>query len=210
MSLIADRKRTRTRGQRGRLAAGANESENPAHAHMKQVEDARRLTASLKGVVLPDVELETAKRMRLRLLAHIEGRAVLYFVPGYGNKCQAGIPPTPDALQHLGFADRIDAFAARRVKVVCISSQSLDSLRNVGDQFPQSAFMFSDPELRVGKAVGLPISRGADGDCYERLTLLTEHKRIVRVLYPIAHGEAAGNARQVLTHMATLGWSAQK
>ena len=56
--------------------------------------------------------------------------------------------------------------------------------------------MISDPERRLGAALGLPTFEIAGLTLYKRITLVAENARIVKVFYPVFPPDA--NAGDVL------------
>jgi peroxiredoxin len=179
---------------------------NPLRVQMREAEEAKRLTARLVGLRLPDVTLTTSKSMRLPLLSHVSGRVAIYFVPGDKEGPYENGRPTPDSGQHRGFVNRLGSFATMGVTIMCVSNQPLSAVQRVGHYFDFSHFMFSDPELLVAEALDLPTTQKGETRYYRRLTLVTNGGRIEKVFYPISDGDAAGNARQIKAWMQAAGW----
>lgn len=161
------------------------------------------LTARLRGRILPDIHLPTLQRVHARLHSYTEGVAVVYIVPGDTKPAQPGSLP-PDIAEHRGYANRLAAFTARRITVVCVTSAPLAYLDRVGSALEVGHMMFSDPELQIAAALGLPVLRDGATRSYPRMTLITKDGRITQVFYPIPNAEAAGNARQVMAFLARV------
>jgi peroxiredoxin len=156
-----------------------------------------KLTATLRGRTLPDIFLPTLQRVNARLLSQIEGVAVVYLIPGDGQLDQ---PETfsSDIAQHRGYVNQLSGFTARQVSVVSVTSAPLAYLDRIRTALEVGHFMFSDPDLQIAAALGLPVLRDGITRRYPRMTLITKDGRITQVFYPISDGEAAGNARQVM------------
>jgi peroxiredoxin len=179
---------------------------NPLRVHMQEAEEAKRLATRLVGLRLPDVTLTTSQSMRLPLLSHVSGRVAIYFVPGDKEGPYEDGRPTPDSAQHRGFVNRLGSFNTMGVTIMCVSGQPLSAVQRIGHYFDFSHFMFSDPEFLVAEALGLPTSQKGDARYYRRITLVTNGGQIERVFFPIADGDAAGNARQIKAWMQAAGW----
>jgi len=179
---------------------------SPLHKQMREADDAKRFIARLVNRTLPDVELPAVGARREMLQTYATGRAVIYFVPGDKDEAYEGGRPTPDTAQHRGYVNRKATFEEMRVTVISVSSQPMSTLLGVGVYFDFSHFMLSDPDLTIADALDLPTERDGDTRYYRRLTLVTDHSRIVKVFYPVPHGGASGNARQAIAWMQAGGW----
>jgi peroxiredoxin len=168
---------------------------------MREIAEARRLHAELRDRELPCLELTTADSMRLPLQAHISGIVVMYFLPGEtGEAASIDEHPTLDAAQHSGYVKYYDAFRALEVKVFSVSSQPVDDLARMRAAVDATHLMFSDPELLIGQALGLPID-GSTPPRYRRMTLIADGGRI-KAAIPTKDSEAAESARQALIWLA--------
>jgi peroxiredoxin len=180
---------------------------NPLHARAREIEEVRRLSAGLHDRDLPAVELTTTTLMRIPLQAHLSGLVVVYFVPGEmdGSAWVDG-HPTLDAAQHRGYVNRRDAFDDMRVKVFAVSSQSVEDLGRMKQDLEVAHLMFSDPELLVGHALGLPTVQDGGTSRYRRIALVADGGRIRAVFPALQDNQAAASARQVLAWItATYG-----
>ena len=174
---------------------------NPLRARAREIEEVRRLSAGLHDRDLPAVELITTESMRVPLQAHLSGLVVVYFVPGEmdGSAWVDG-HPTLDASQHRGYVNRRDAFDDMGVKVFAVSSQSVEDLGRMERDLGISHLMFSDPELLLGDALGLPtVQDGVGNKHYRRLALVADGGHIRGVFPAFQDSEAPASARQVLT-----------
>lgn len=174
---------------------------NPLRAHAREIEEVRKLSAGLHDRDLPAVELITTASMRVPLQAHLSGLVVVYFVPGEmdGSAWVDG-HPTLDAAQHRGYVNRRAAFDDMGVKVFAVSSQSVEDLGRMERDLEVSHLMFSDPELLLGHALGLPtVQDGVGNKHYRRLALVAEGGHIRGVFPAFQDSEAPASARQVLT-----------
>jgi peroxiredoxin len=107
-----------------------------------------------------------------------------------------------DIAEHRGYANHLSGFTALRVSVVCVTSAPLAYLDRIGEALEVGYFMFSDPDLRIAAALGLPVLRDGETRRYPRITLIAKDGRIAQVFYPISDGEAARNAHQVMAWLA--------
>jgi peroxiredoxin len=184
----------------------AGKKHNPARLHMREFEEAKRLSARLVGQLFPDIELTTAQAGRVPLRAHARKVAVIYFAPGDRREPYEKGYPTADTTQHRGFVNLKATFTAMRIKVICVISQELIAVQRVAHYFKFSHLMFSDPELLLADALHLPTHTSNGTTHYRRLTLVCNNGQIQKVIYPIADRDAAANARQVLAWIRAAGW----
>ena len=84
---------------------------------------------------------------------------------------------------------------ARR-PVAGLSVQSLDDQREFAERNHMPFPVVSDPDLRLGAALGLPTFEISGLTLYKRCTLVAEDARIVKVFYPVFPPDA--NAGDVL------------
>lgn len=167
-------------------------------AQMEATATAVRLSARLRGEMLPDVELAASDGVRVRLLAHVAGLVVIYFVPGEGDGAAwVDGSATCDAAQHRGYVRRRAAFEQLDARVFCVSSQPGDQLRRIAGWVEARHVMFSDPELVLAAKLGLPTEQ--DSGRYRRLAIVASDGLIERTFGPLPQSEAATNAHQVLT-----------
>lgn len=182
-------------------ATGDKPRPNPARARAHELREIGQLSARLRMQELPDIELSASDSMRVPLRAHTAGLVAVYFVPGE----QDGVAwvdghPTVDAAQHRGYVNREAAFAELKVRVFCVSAQPVEHLKRMKDELDAKHLMFSDPEMLMADALGLPaLPDGVGNTCYRRLAVVADGGRI-RGVFPVFQDcEAAASARQVLT-----------
>jgi peroxiredoxin len=152
----------------------------------------------LVGLELPDLELESsAGTVNLRELD------VVYVYPRSGTPGVAMLPgwdQTPGARgctpQSCAFRDLHGELAALGVRVAGLSVQSLEDQREFAERNHMPFPVVSDPERRLGSALGLPTFEIAGLTLYTRITLVAEDARIAKVFYPVFPPDA--NAGDVL------------
>jgi peroxiredoxin len=138
----------------------------------------------LAGLELPDLVLPSSHGD-----VNVRDFAVLYVYPRSGRP---GIPmlpgwdETPGARgctpQSCAFRDRFPDFG---VPVGGLSAQTLDDQLEFAERNRMPFPVIADPELRLGAALGLPTFEIAGLTLYKRVTLVSEHARIVKVFYPV-------------------------
>ncbi len=169
-------------------------------AQMQDAATAKRLSARLRGQILPDVELSTADTIEVPLLARVCGLVVVYFVPGeMEGAAWVDGAPTRDAAQHRGYVKRRAAFEQLNVTVFCVSSQPQEQLRRIAHFIEARHVMFSDPELVLATELGLPTEHAGGVSVYRRVAIVAINGRIERAFGPLSRRDAAGSAHQVLT-----------
>jgi peroxiredoxin len=174
---------------------------NPLLVQARDTVEARLPIAGLRGRRLPDVELTTSDSMCLPLRAHISALVVFYFVAGESDAAWVDGRLTPDASQHLGYASCLDAFQKMGVRVFGVSCQPAEILKRIVRSLEITHIVFSDPDLVLAQALGMPTVRDGDTRRYRRTALVVHGGLIHKALGPLSDSEAAGNARQVLAWM---------
>ena len=152
----------------------------------------------LIGLELPDLVLESSEgEVNLRELD------VIYVYPRSGRPEQPMLPgwdETPGARgctpQSCAFRDLHGELAKLGVRVAGLSVQSLDDQREFAERNHMPFPVVSDPDLRLGTALGLPTFEISGLTLYKRCTLVAEDARIVKVFYPVFPPDA--NAGDVL------------
>jgi peroxiredoxin len=152
----------------------------------------------LIGLELPDLVLESSEgEVNLRDLD------VIYVYPRSGRPEQPMLPgwdETPGARgctpQSCAFRDLHGELAKTGVRVAGLSVQSLDDQREFAERNHMPFPVVSDPDLRLGTALGLPTFEISGLTLYKRCTLVAEDARIVKVFYPVFPPDA--NAGDVL------------
>jgi len=138
----------------------------------------------LIGLDVPDLTLPSSQGD-----VDVRDFAVLYVYPRSGKPGVPLLPgwdETPGARgctpQSCAFRDRFPEFG---VPVAGLSSQSLDDQLEFAERNRMPFPVISDPELRLGAALGLPTFEIAGLTLYKRITLVSENARIVKVFYPV-------------------------
>jgi len=152
----------------------------------------------LAGLELPDLELESSQGA-----VNVRDFDVLYVYPRSGRPDRPLLPgwnETPGARgctpQSCAFRDAHAEYAALGVRVAGLSAQPLDDQLEFADRNRMPFPVVSDPERRLGAALGLPTFEIAGLTLYKRITLVAEQARIVKVFYPVFPPDA--NAGDVL------------
>jgi peroxiredoxin len=149
----------------------------------------------LTGLELPELELESSQGT-----VNVRDFGVIYVYPRSGRPDVPLLPnwdETPGARgctpQSCAFRD---AYADFGVPVAGLSAQSLDDQLEFAERNRMPYPVISDPERRLGTALGLPTFEIAGLTLYKRITLVAENARIVKVFYPVFPPDA--NAGDVL------------
>jgi len=154
--------------------------------------------AHLIGLELPELQLESSAGT-----VSVRDLDVIYVYPRSGKP---GEPPpqgwdeTPGARgctpQSCAFRDLYGELARTGVRIAGLSVQALDDQREFAERNAMPFPVVSDPERRLGAALGLPTFEIAGFTLYKRITLVAEDARIVKVFYPVFPPDA--NAGEVL------------
>ena len=152
----------------------------------------------LAGLELPDLELDSSDGR-----VNVSDFDVIYVYPRAGRPGR-DLPPgwdeTPGARgctpQSCAFRDAHSDLAALGVSVAGLSAQDLDDQREFAERNHMPFPVVSDPDLRLGIALGLPTFTISGLTLYKRCTLVAEDARIVKVFYPVFPPDA--NAGDVL------------
>jgi peroxiredoxin len=149
----------------------------------------------LLGLELPDLTLESSEGP-----VNIRDFAVIYIYPRSGRPGDPLLPgwdETPGARgctpQSCAFRD---LYPELGVPVAGLSVQPLDDQLEFADRNHMPFPVVSDPERKLGAALGLPTFDIAGLTLYKRITLVAEDGRIVKVFYPVFPPDA--NAGDVL------------
>ncbi|KOT99272.1 peroxiredoxin [Streptomyces rimosus subsp. pseudoverticillatus] len=149
--------------------------------------------AHLRGVRMPQLELQATDGATVSLAALGAGRTVLYIYPltgRPGTDLPEGWDSIPGArgctAETCGFRDHHqDLLAAGATRVYGLSSQDSDYQREVTERLHLPFQMLSDPARSVGRALDLPTFTAGGLTLYKRLTLIIKDNVIEHVFYPI-------------------------
>lgn len=149
----------------------------------------------LTGVELPDLVLESSRGP-----VNVRDFTVVYVYPRSGRPDEPLLPgwdETPGARgctpQSCAFRD---LYPDLGVPVAGLSSQPLEDQLEFAERNGMPFPVVSDPERKLGAALGLPTFDIAGLTLYKRITLVADHARIVKVFYPVFPPNA--NAGDVL------------
>ena len=152
----------------------------------------------LVGLEVPALELESSLGP-----VNVRDFDVIYVYPRSGRPDRPLLPgwdETPGARgctpQSCAFRDAYPQLEALGVRVAGLSAQPLDEQLEFAERNRMPYPGVSDPERRLGAALGLPLFEIAGLVLYKRITLVAEDARIVKVFYPVFPPDA--NAGDVL------------
>ncbi len=152
----------------------------------------------LVGLELPNLELESSAGA-----VNVRGLDVIYVYPRSGRPGVEPLPgwdETPGARgctpQSCAFRDLHGELRALGARVAGLSVQDLGEQREFAERNRMPFPVVSDPQRRLGSALGLPTFEIAGFTLYKRITLVAEDSRIVKVFYPVFPPDA--NAGDVL------------
>ncbi len=193
------------RGNGGGDVAGRRSS---LLGQLEQSERERGLEASLRGRELPDVELTAVQVSRVMpLRGYVGGLSIIYFVPGeHGGRAWVDGCATRDAAQHRGYIKRVEEFKRLHTSVLGIASQPPLELAAIATWLCATHPLFSDPDMKVGGALGLSRCCGEqDSRRYSRSVLVARDGVIIKVFHAVSDRDAANSARQVLAWLSATG-----
>lgn len=144
---------------------------------------------------LPDLVLDSSQGP-----VNVRDFGVVYVYPQTGRPGRP-MPPgweeIPGAVgctaESCAFRDRFPDFP---LPVAGLSAQPLDDQLEFAERNAMPFPVIADPERRLGAALDLPTFEAGGQTLYERLTLVAEDGRIVKVFHPIDAPEQ--NAEEVL------------
>ena len=156
----------------------------------------------LVGTTMPRIALPSTSGREVELGALPPGRTVIYCYPRTGRPGEQlpdgwdGIPGargcTPQA---CSFRDHFQELAALGAGVFGLSTQSIESQREVVERLHLPFALLSDAELRLARALRLPTFEAGGMTLIKRLTLVVRDGLIEHVFYPVFPPDA--NASQV-------------
>jgi peroxiredoxin len=149
----------------------------------------------LVGLELPDLVLDSSQGP-----VNVRDFAVLYVYPRSGRPGVPLLPGWDETPGARGCTPQSCAFRDLHpelgVPVAGLSVQSLDDQLEFAERNRMPFPVVSDPERKLGAALGLPTFEIAELTLYRRITLVAEDARIVKVFYPVFPPDA--NAGEVL------------
>lgn len=171
----------------------------PAIRKRRVFEDHRQVVERLTGQMLPPVELPTFQAVLTNLRHHLDGRVVIYLLPGLGYGDE---DDSDDLAEHDGYRLHRHDFEARHISIIGISSISTNMLLDITRKIDH--LMLADPELLLAQALDLPTVLIGNTVAHCRLTLVVHHGRISKVFYPVT--SPGRNAIHVIACMQAVGW----
>jgi peroxiredoxin len=157
----------------------------------------------LVGLEVPELELDSSLGP-----VNVRDFDVLYIYPRSGRPDRPLLPgwdETPGARgctpQSCAFRDAHPQLEALGVRVAGLSVQPLDEQIEFAERNRMPYPVISDPERRLGAALGLPTFEIAGFTLYKRITLVAEAGTIVKVFYPVFPPDA--NAGDVLAWLGS-------
>ncbi len=163
----------------------------------------------LIGTPVPPLVLESS-RGRVDLADLAAGLAVLYVYPRTG-KPGVPVPDEWNAIpgargctpQSCAFRDHAGEIGALGAAVAGLSAQSLDEQVEAAERLRLPYPVISDPELRLGSALGLPTFEFGPATLYRRVTLMLETGWIAKTFYPVFPPDR--NTEDVIAWLETRG-----
>jgi peroxiredoxin len=135
------------------------------------------------------------------------GTLVAFVYPRTGTPGQP-LPPGWDEIpgargctpQNCAFRDAYAELSALGARVHGLSAQPPAEQREFAERERIPYPLLSDPELRLGRALGLPTFQAGGMTLYKRLTLVARAGRVAHVIYPVfPPGSDAGAALALLS-----------
>jgi peroxiredoxin len=129
---------------------------------------------------------------------------VIYFYPGTPSSPDGGSDSErADAAQQRAFDRHHDDFSAHALRPIGVSSASERTLRTSVFENRLGHDIWSDPQLLLGQALGLPTFEEAGNAGYRRLTMVIREGQIAKVFFPIDSPERS--AAQVIWWLQATG-----
>lgn len=154
----------------------------------------------LPGLTVPSIALAATGSDPLDLAELAGGLLVAYLYPRTGTPgvaLPAGWDEIPGARgctpQSCAYRDSVAELRELGAGVVGVSAQTSAEQAEFATREHIPFPLLSDPDLRLGEALGLPTFEVDGTKLYKRLTLVAEQGTIVKVLYPVfpPHRDAA-------------------
>jgi peroxiredoxin len=148
----------------------------------------------LPGLRLPGLRLASTAGgwVDLAVAAALPGTLVLFAFPHAGRPGET-LPEGWDAIpgargctpQSCGFRDEHAALRDLGARVLGLSAQPLEDLREVADRLGLPYPLLSDPGLALAEALGMPQLVVGGAEMYARLTMVVRAGAIAKVVYPV-------------------------
>ncbi|HET7445124.1 MAG TPA: peroxiredoxin [Solirubrobacterales bacterium] len=158
----------------------------------------------LPGLAIPSIPLPATGDTEIDLAALAADRLVAYLYPRTGTPGIAlpdGWDDIPGARgctpQSCAYRDALSELEELGATVVGISAQSAAEQAEFAAREQIPFPLLSDPDLRLGAALGLPTFEVAGRTLYKRLTLVAEKGQILEAFYPVFPPNR--NAAEVIT-----------
>ena len=145
----------------------------------------------LTGTMLPDISLPTTSGESLNL-GNLVGRNVIYIYPMTGRP-DVSLPDGWDEIpgargctpQSCSFRDHYEELANLSTGVIGLSVQTTEYQKEARERLHLPFNLVSDPNLTLKTALRLPTFEVAGMELYKRLTLVTQDRTILKVLFPV-------------------------
>jgi peroxiredoxin len=164
----------------------------------------------LPGLRIPPLRLASTAGGEVDLAAAAAATLVLYAFPRAGRPGEPlpeGWDEIPGARgctpQSCAFRDGHAVLSGLGARVLGLSAQPLDDLREVAARLGLPYPLLSDPELALARALGMPVMTAAGARLYRRLTLVARAGAIAKVFYPVFPPDR--NAAEVAAWLAAEG-----
>jgi predicted ATPase/DNA-binding SARP family transcriptional activator/peroxiredoxin len=157
----------------------------------------------LLGRTIPPITVDTSHGP-VNLAELAAQRLVLYVYPG---TTKPGRPPIPGlyalpggrgcTAESRAFRDHATELAALNAHVAGLSIQTLDDQLEFADRAQMPFPLIADPERQLETTLSLPTFEIDGHTLYQRVTLIADHAKIIKVFYPVFPPDR--NAQQVIT-----------
>jgi peroxiredoxin len=162
------------------------------------------LGVGLTGRVVPGVALMGCQGTGVRLPRAFP--AVVYLYPGADWSPDGGSRSRiEDAVEHHAFERLVMDFFWRRIMVLGVSSECAQAQRRsvLENRLCRLEELWSDPDLALGRALGLPTHTVAGSTYYRRATLFIDGERVEKVFYPVKRPDRC--AEQMVSWLKATG-----
>ncbi|MDP1659179.1 MAG: peroxiredoxin [Methylotenera sp.] len=145
----------------------------------------------LEGLYLPGIQLNSTDGSLINI-GNLAGKWVLYFYPMTGQP-NVPLPDGWDAIpgargctpQSCSFRDYFAELKLLNTNIVGISSQTTEYQLEAKLRLHLPFELLSDSQLQLKHALNLPVFNIETLELYQRLTMIVDNNRIVKVFYPV-------------------------
>lgn len=175
---------------------------NPLRQQVRDRELAQRLDRRLPCCELPDIELLRPQGMPVPIQRYLSGRVVIEFLPGGSTASSQDGDRVTLRQAHMSRRQALERMDTKPIFVISAVPESLDPANGY---FDPGGLTLCDPELLIADALGLPTVQEGDARHYRRLSLITRHGRIEKVIFP-PEKDIENHTRRVISWMQAARW----